>query len=94
MQIEIIKTQTPKEKPDENKLGFGKYFTDHMFIMDYSPDKGWHDPKIIPFGNLTLHPASTVFHYGAEIFEGLKAYRTPHRRRSAFPSHRKYHPSE
>ena len=75
MQIEIIKTQTPKQKPDENKLGFGKHFTDHMFVMDYSPDQGWHDAKIIPFGPLTLHPASTVFHYGAEIFEGLKAYR-------------------
>lgn len=77
MQIEIIKNTAPKQKPDEDKLGFGKHFTDHMFVMDYSPDQGWHDAKIIPFGPLTLHPASTVFHYGAEIFEGLKAYRTP-----------------
>jgi len=75
--IEIIKTTAPKEKPDDTKLGFGKYFTDHMFVMDYCPELGWHDAKIIPFGNLTLHPASTVLHYGAEIFEGLKAYRTP-----------------
>ena len=75
--IEIIKTTTPKQKPDDSKLGFGKHFTDHMFVMEYSPDLGWHDAKIIPFGNLTLHPASTVLHYGAEIFEGLKAYRTP-----------------
>ena len=75
--IEIIKTSTPKAKPDANKLGFGKIFTDHMFVMDYSPAEGWHDAKIVPFGNLSLHPAATVFHYGAEIFEGLKAYRTP-----------------
>ena len=75
--IEIIKTTAPKQKPDDSKLGFGKYFTDHMFVMDYCPELGWHDPKIIPFGNLTLHPAATVLHYGAEIFEGLKAYRTP-----------------
>ena len=75
--IEIIKTTAPKEKPDDTKLGFGKYFTDHMFVMDYCPEFGWHDAKIIPFGNLTLHPAATVLHYGAEIFEGLKAYRTP-----------------
>ena len=46
-----------------------------MFIMDYSPDKGWHDARIVPFGNLSLHPAATVFHYGAEVFEGMKAYR-------------------
>ena len=75
--IEIIKTTAPKQKPDDSKLGFGKYFTDHMFVMDYCPELGWHDAKIIPFGNLTLHPAATVLHYGAEIFEGLKAYRTP-----------------
>ena len=75
--IEIIKTTAPKEKPDDTKLGFGKYFTDHMFVMDYCPEFGWHDAKISPFGNLTLHPAATVLHYGAEIFEGLKAYRTP-----------------
>ena len=75
--IEIIKTAKPKAKPDAKGLGFGKIFTDHMFVMDYSPAEGWHDAKIVPFGNLSLHPAATVFHYGAEIFEGLKAYRTP-----------------
>lgn len=74
--IKITKTTAPKERPaDESKLGFGKIFTDHMFMMDYSTDKGWHDARIVPFGPITLHPASTVLHYGAEIFEGLKAYR-------------------
>ena len=76
MEIKITKTTNPKVKPDSSILGFGKYFTDHMFIMDYSADKGWHDAKIVPFGNLEIHPASTVLHYGSEIFEGLKAYRT------------------
>lgn len=75
--IRIEKTTMPKSKPDAAVLGFGKYFTDHMFMMEYTPDKGWHDARIVPYGNLSLSPASTVFHYGAEIFEGLKAYRTP-----------------
>ena len=74
MEIKITKTTAPKEIPKSN-LGFGHFFSDHMFIADYSRDKGWHDARIVPFGNLSMHPAATVFHYGAEIFEGLKAYR-------------------
>ena len=75
MEIKITKTTEPRVCPPENELGFGKIFSDHMFIMDYEAGKGWHDARIVPFGNLSLHPASTVLHYGAEIFEGLKAYR-------------------
>lgn len=75
MNITITKTTCPKEKPDSSTLGFGQIFTDHMFMMDYAPDKGWYDARILPFGPIPLHPASTVLHYGAEIFEGLKAYR-------------------
>ncbi len=75
MEIKITKTTTPKEKPDPSILGFGQYFTDHMFLMDYSSEEGWHDARIVPFANLSLHPASTALHYGAEIFEGLKAYK-------------------
>ena len=75
MEIKVTKTTHPAAKPDSSTLGFGKVFTDHMFIMDYSADKGWHDARIVPFGPLSLHPASTVLHYGVEIFEGLKAYR-------------------
>ncbi len=75
MNITITKTTAPKEKPESSILGFGKYFTDHMFLMDYSADLGWHDARIVPFANLSLHPASTVLHYGSEIFEGMKAYR-------------------
>ncbi|MBR2023138.1 MAG: branched-chain amino acid aminotransferase [Clostridia bacterium] len=75
MQIKVTKTTTPAEMPAEDKLGFGKVFTDHMFMMDYEEGKGWYDARIVPFGRIDLHPASTVLHYGAEIFEGLKAYR-------------------
>ena len=76
MQIKIERNNKPAAKPaDESKLGFGKVFTDHMFIMDWDIEGGWHDARIVPFGRLSIHPASTVLHYGAEIFEGLKAYR-------------------
>lgn len=75
MEIKITKTQNPKQKQTEN-LGFGKVFSDHMFVCDYERGKGWYNARIIPFQNLTMHPAATVLHYGAEIFEGLKAYRT------------------
>ena len=75
MEIKKILTATPKEKPAADTLGFGKYFTDHMFVMDWTEGQGWHDPRIVPFGPIAIHPASTVLHYGSEIFEGLKAYR-------------------
>ncbi len=75
MNITITKTTTPKQKPDESSLGFGKIFTDHMFMMDYNKATGWTNARIVPFENLSIHPASTVLHYGSEIFEGLKAYR-------------------
>ena len=73
--IRIEKTTAPKAKPDDSTLGFGKHFSDHMFIMDYHKGQGWHDARIVPFGKFEIHPASTVLHYGSEIFEGLKAYR-------------------
>ncbi len=75
LEIKIEKAKTLKEKPDFSNLGFGKYFTDHMFVMQYSDEIGWHDAKIVPFDYIPIHPASTVLHYGAEIFEGMKAYR-------------------
>ena len=75
MEIKVVKTQNPKTKPDSSTLGFGTVFTDHMFIMDWNKETGWHDARIVPFANISLHPASTVLHYGSEIFEGLKAYR-------------------
>lgn len=75
-EIKIVKAKTLKEKPDFSNLGFGKYFTDHMFVMEYNQEKGWHDARIVPFDYIPIHPASTVLHYGAEIFEGMKAYKT------------------
>ena len=75
LNISITKCDAPKAKPDPSTLGFGKIFTDHMFIADYSHEKGWYNARIVPFANISLHPASTVLHYGSEIFEGLKAYR-------------------
>jgi branched-chain amino acid aminotransferase len=76
MNIKIVKNTNPKAKPDQNNLGFGNYFTDHMFIMDYTKGFGWHDPRIVPYGPLELEPSAMVFHYAQETFEGLKAYRT------------------
>ena len=76
LNIKIEKTTTPKEKPAKGaKLGFGKIFTDHMFVMDYTEGKGWHDARIVPFQDLVMSPAAMVFHYGQEMFEGLKAYK-------------------
>lgn len=76
LDIKIQKTTTPKAKPDEKRLGFGNYYTDHMFVMDYTEGQGWHSPRIEPYHALSLDPAAMVFHYAQESFEGLKAYRT------------------
>ena len=57
--------------------GFGKYFTDHMVTVEWTPEAGWHDARVRPYGPLSLDPATHVFHYGQSIFEGFKAYRQP-----------------
>lgn len=75
-QIKITRASTLKDKPEATDLVFGKYMTDHMFIVDYHAGQGWHDPRIVPYGPLQMDPAAKVLHYGEEIFEGLKAYRT------------------
>lgn len=75
LNIKIEKTTSPRQKPDYNNLGFGHYFTDHMFIMDYS-DGAWNNARIVPYQDISLSPAAMVFHYGQEMFEGLKAYYT------------------
>ena len=76
LDIKITKTTQPKQKPAEGQpLGFGKIFTDHMFIMNYTEGQGWHDPRVVPFQNISLSPAAMVYHYGQEMFEGLKAYK-------------------
>lgn len=76
MEIAVTKTDHPKPKPDEKRLGFGTLFSDHMFNMDYHPDRGWHNPRIEPYTPIQMDPATMVLHYGQGIFEGLKAYRT------------------
>ncbi|MBQ4346785.1 MAG: branched chain amino acid aminotransferase, partial [Oscillospiraceae bacterium] len=76
MEIRFEKAASLKQKPaDETKLGFGQIFTDYMFIMNYKTGKGWHDARIVPYGNLSLSPAALCLHYGQEVFEGMKAYR-------------------
>lgn len=76
-EITIERTQHPKQKPtDQTRLGFGNYYTDHMFLMNYDEGKGWHYPRIVPYGPIELDPAAMCLHYGQEVFEGLKAYRT------------------
>ena len=74
--INITLSKNLKAKPqDEGKLGFGKIFTDHMFLMNYSTDKGWHNQRIEPYAPFTLEPSALVLHYGQTIFEGLKAFK-------------------
>ncbi len=73
MELKIIKTEKPKQKPS-GALGFGKYFTDHMFVMNYDDGK-WHDARIQPYAPFTLEPCCSVFHYGQAVFEGTKAYK-------------------
>jgi branched-chain amino acid aminotransferase len=72
--IAIEITNQPKDRPAEN-LGFGKYFTDHMFITEYSELLGWHAPRIVPYQSLRLDPGAAVLHYGQAIFEGMKVFR-------------------
>jgi len=74
MNIKITKSTTLKVKPNDSDLRFGRDFTDHMFIMDYCKEKGWYDPKIVPYGPIPLDPSTCVLHYGQGIFEGMKAY--------------------
>lgn len=75
--ISIEKTTNPKPLPEkDNPLVFGTIFTDHMYVMDYETGKGWHNPRIIPYQPISLEPSAMVFHYGQEMFEGLKAYKT------------------
>lgn len=76
MEITITKAASLKPKPDADRLGFGTIFTDHMFSMDYNPEKGWHHPRIEPYDAIPMDPSTMVLHYGQGVFEGLKTYRT------------------
>ena len=74
----VTRTTHPKPRPqDETKLGFAKYFTDHMFVMDYDEGQGWHDGRVVPHEPFLIEPACAVLHYSQCMFEGMKAYRNP-----------------
>lgn len=76
LRIRKVAREKAGRKPrDESKLGFGRLFSDHMFLMNYNPEKGWHKPRIEPLHNLSLHPSAMILHYGQEVFEGMKAFR-------------------
>jgi len=72
--IEINLSETKKQKPESSQLEFGRVFTDHMFIADYTEGQGWTDHRIVPYEPLAIDPAAIIFHYGQTVFEGLKAY--------------------
>jgi branched-chain amino acid aminotransferase len=73
--IRITKAPTLKKKPKDNELGFGQIFTDHMFVADFQDEKGWYDPRVDPYGPLSMDPAAAVLHYSQAVFDGLKAFR-------------------
>ncbi len=75
IEIELLPESERKDLPPSSNLSFGKHLSDHMFLMDYKADTGWHNTRIVPYGNFSLDPASACLHYGQAIFEGLKAYR-------------------
>ena len=76
MDIRFEKREHLKEKPDQKHLGFGKYMTDYMFVMDWTKEEGWKAARIVPEGPITMDPACVTLHYAQETFEGMKAYRT------------------
>jgi branched-chain amino acid aminotransferase len=73
--IALTRSTARKPRPADESLQFGQVFTDHMFVMNYDPDHGWHAPRIQPYAPLTLDPASSVLHYAQAVFDGLKAFR-------------------
>lgn len=76
LDIAIEKTQTPRARPtSEEGLGFGRYFSDHMFLMEHTIQSGWNNPRLIPYQPLPLDPGASVLHYGQALFEGMKAFR-------------------
>ena len=75
IEIPVTRVQRQKPRPEDAQLGFGQVFTDHMFLMDGAVDAGWSNPRIVPYGPLSLEPATVALHYAQSVFEGLKAYR-------------------
>lgn len=73
--IPVTLTTHYKEKPAGPDIPFGVIMTDHMFLMNYDQEHGWHDGRIVPYAPFQIDPACMVLHYAQEIFEGMKAYR-------------------
>lgn len=89
--IPVTRTSSPRPRPAEDALGFGKHFADHMLVVDYTEGLGWTDARIVPYGALSLDPAASVLHYGQAMFEGLKAYRQGDGRIALFRPDRNAH---
>lgn len=76
LQVRLAAPYQLNPKPEASDLGFGKFFTDHMLKINYFKQLGgWQKPEIMPFENLSIHPAAKALHYAIQLFEGLKAYR-------------------
>ena len=73
--IEVQRSANLRARPSEDGLSFGRHFTDHMFMLDYEPERGWHAPRVVPYQHLSLDPATCVLHYAQSVFDGLKAFR-------------------
>ncbi len=74
MAIAVERTRSPRPRPAEADLGFGRHFTDHLFRADWAEGRGWHGARVVPYGPLLLDPAASALHYGQAIFEGMKAF--------------------
>ncbi len=83
MSTEFAVERNPNPRSDADRAaileapGFGKHFTDHMVLIDWTEESGWENPRVLPYGPISLDPATMALHYGQEIFEGLKAYAQP-----------------
>jgi branched-chain amino acid aminotransferase len=75
IEIKLLPESGRKDLPSSSNLRFGIHLSDHMFLMNYRVGTGWHNARIVPYGDFSLDPASVCLHYGQAVFEGLKAYR-------------------
>ncbi len=82
--IDIRRTTSPRPRPSESELGFGKYFADHMLLLEYEAPKGWGEPRVVPYAPIALDPAASSLHYAQLMFDGMKAYRQPDGRVAIF----------
>jgi branched-chain amino acid aminotransferase len=73
--FDVQLVSSPRPRPADNALGFGKHFADHMFVAEWTSQRGWHHGRIVPYGPMSLEPAASVLHYGQAMFEGMKAFR-------------------